>query len=85
MAERPQLRARLDALFFHLYGLDEDDAAYILDQIPVLEKNERRERGKDLTRALIRVHYRAVATCDRESKIAVDDNAESSSTNARVG
>ena len=44
-AERRQLRARLDALFFHLYGLDEDDAAYILDQFPVLEKNERREHA----------------------------------------
>ena len=40
-AERRQLRARLDALFFHLYGLDYNDTTDILDQFPVLEKNDR--------------------------------------------
>ncbi len=44
-AERRQLRARLDALYFHLYGLDEGDTAYVLDQFPVLEKNERKAHG----------------------------------------
>lgn len=29
--ERRQLRASLDAHFFHLYGLNRDAAAYILD------------------------------------------------------
>jgi len=29
------LLARLDALFFQLYGLNRDDAAYILDQFPI--------------------------------------------------
>jgi hypothetical protein len=28
--ERADLRAQLDAAFFHLYGLSRDDAAYIL-------------------------------------------------------
>ena len=28
--ERAQLRAELDAAYFHLYGLSRDDAAYIL-------------------------------------------------------
>ena len=70
-AERRQLRARLDALFFHLYGLDEDDAAYILDQFPVLEKNERREHGRYLTKELVLGHYRALAAGDTTSDIAV--------------
>ena len=70
-AERRQLRARLDALFFHLYGLDEDDAAYILDQFPVLEKNERREHDKYLTKQLVLGHYRALAAGDTTSDIAV--------------
>ncbi len=69
-AERRQLRARLDALFFHLYGLDEDDAAYILDQFPVLEKNERREHGKYLTRDLVLGHHRALAAGDTTAVIA---------------
>ena len=70
-AERRQLRARLDALFFHLYGLDEDDAAYILDQFPVLEKNERREHNRYLTKELVLGHYRALAAGDTTSDIAV--------------
>jgi hypothetical protein len=28
--------ARLDALFFHLYGISRDDAAYILEQFPIV-------------------------------------------------
>ena len=68
--ERRQLRARLDALFFHLYGLDEADAAYILDQFPVLEKNERREHDKYLTKELVLGHYRALAAGDTTSDIA---------------
>ena len=70
-AERRQLRARLDALFFHLYGLDEDDTAYILDQFPVLEKNERREHDRYLTKELVLGHYRALAAGDTTSDIAV--------------
>ena len=68
--ERRQLRARLDALFFHLYGLGEDDTAYILDQFPVLEKNERREHNRYLTKELVLGHYRALAAGDTTSDIA---------------
>ena len=34
--ERRHLRARLDALYFHLYGLSRDDAAYIMDTFPIV-------------------------------------------------
>ena len=34
--ERRHLRARLDALYFHLYGLSRDDAGYILDTFPIV-------------------------------------------------
>ena len=40
---------------------DEDAAAYILDQFPVLEKNERREHGRYLSKELVLGHYRALA------------------------
>jgi hypothetical protein len=29
-AERPELRAELDAVYFNLYGISRDDAIYIL-------------------------------------------------------
>ena len=71
-AERRQLRARLDALYFHLYGLDEDDTAYILDQFPVLEKNERKAHGRYLTKDLVLGYHRALAAGDTESEIRLD-------------
>ena len=71
-AERRQLRARLDALYFHLYGLDEDAAAYILDQFPVLEKNERKAHGRYLTKELVLGHYRALAAGDTAAEIRLE-------------
>lgn len=37
---RAQIRAELDGIFAHLYGLSRDDFAYILDTFEVLKKNE---------------------------------------------
>ncbi len=70
VAERRQLRSRLDALYFHLYGLNKDDAGYILDQFPVLEKNERREFGHYLTKQLVLGQYRALAAGDTAAVIS---------------
>ena len=68
-AERRQLRARLDALYFHLYGLSEADAEHVLDQFPVLEKNDRAEHGRYLTKELVLGHYRALAQGDAAAQI----------------
>ena len=68
-AERRQLRARLDALYFHLYGLSESDAEHVLDQFPVLEKNDRSEHGRYLTKELVLGHYRALAQGDSAAQI----------------
>ena len=40
--ERRHLRARLDALYFHLYGLDHDDADYVLGTFPIVAGRTRR-------------------------------------------
>ena len=57
--ERRHLRARLDALYFHLYGLSKDDAGYILDTFPIVRR-ERREGVRQLPhqRAHPRLHER---------------------------
>ena len=65
-AERWQLRARLDALFCHLDGL-EDEASYVLDQFHVLAKNERKQFGQYLTKQISLGHYKALAAGDAES------------------
>ena len=39
------LRAEIDALVAHLYGLTRDEFAYILDTFPVLKKHDVRDFG----------------------------------------
>ena len=43
--ERAKLRAEIDALIAHLYGLERDEFAYILDTFPVLKKYDERDFG----------------------------------------
>jgi hypothetical protein len=40
-----QVMAALDALFFHLYGLGHDDAAYILDAFPIVRDQDTKAFG----------------------------------------
>ena len=37
---RAQLRAELDACFFHLYGLDRDDTEYVLGTFPIANRKD---------------------------------------------
>ncbi len=39
-AERAQLRAELDAAYFHLYGLDREGVDYVLDQFQGVVKED---------------------------------------------
>ena len=57
--ERRHLRARLDALYFILYGITaEDDVCYILSTFPIVERKDRAaHEGVYLTAELI-VHYK---------------------------
>ncbi len=65
-AERRHLRARLDALYFHLYGItDEDDIRYILSTFPIVERKDRAAYdGVYLTAELILWYFRALAAGD---------------------
>ena len=48
------MRARLDALYFILYGLDQDDAAYVMDSFPITRRNdEQAHHGVYVTKELI--------------------------------
>ena len=58
---RFQLRCEIDAAFFHMYGISRDDAAYILDTFPVLERSEEREHGEYRTKRVVLETYDALA------------------------
>ena len=51
--DRTQRMARLDALFMHLYGLDEADADYILSTFPIVREQDMNAQGRFRTRELI--------------------------------
>ena len=69
--ERRHLRARLDALYFHLYGLSRQDAAYILDTFPIVRRHDKAAFGNYRTKAMILAYYNALAAGDTSTDVAV--------------
>ena len=69
--ERRHLRARLDALYFHLYGLSRDDAGYVLDTFPIVRREDEKAFGHYRTRALILAYMNALAAGDTEIVVTV--------------
>ena len=68
--ERRHLRARLDALYFHLYGLSRDDADYILSTFPIVQREDEAEFGTYRTRSLILAYMSAFTAGDTEIRVA---------------
>ena len=48
--DRRTRMAALDGLFMHLYGLSEDDAAYILDTFPIVREQDTAAFGRHRTK-----------------------------------
>ena len=69
--ERCHLRARLDALYFHLYGLSRADAEYVLDTFPIVRREDEAAFGKYRTRAMTLAYMNALAAGDTETRVAV--------------
>ena len=69
--ERRHLRARLDALYFHLYGITRDDAAYILSTFPIVQREDHTRFGTYRTRNLILAYMNALTAGDTETVVAV--------------
>ncbi len=69
--ERRHLRARLDALYFHLYGLSRDDAGYILDTFPIVRREDNKAFGRYRTREMILAYMNALDAGDTETVMDV--------------
>ena len=69
--ERRHLRARLDALYFHLYGLSREDAAYVLDTFPIVRRQDVSAFGRYRTRDMALAYMNALAAGDVETRVAV--------------
>ncbi|MGZ3119074.1 Eco57I restriction-modification methylase domain-containing protein [Streptomyces sp. H62] len=60
-ARREIIRAELDALFFHLYGISREDADYILDTFPIVRRKDEAKYGSYRTKELILAEYDRMA------------------------
>ncbi|WP_435189634.1 Eco57I restriction-modification methylase domain-containing protein [Streptomyces sp. bgisy126] len=58
---RATIRAELDALFFHLYGITREDTAYILNTFNVTRDNDIKAHGEYRTKNLILAEYDRMA------------------------
>ena len=67
--ERRHLRARLDALYFLLYGLSRDDADYVLSTFPIVRKDDEKRFGAYRTRDLVLAYMNALDAGDTETVV----------------
>jgi hypothetical protein len=58
---RVLIRAELDGVFFHLYGLDVEDVDYVMETFPVVKRRDEEKYGHYRTKALILDAYRRIA------------------------
>ena len=65
--ERMHLRARLDALYFMLYGISRDDADYILSTFPIVRREDETQHGRFITRDLILAYMNSLEAGDTET------------------
>ena len=69
--ERRHLRARLDALYFHLYGLSREDASYVLDTFPIVRREDEAQFGNYRTKRMILAYMNALTAGDTDTVVAV--------------
>ena len=65
---RALIRAELDSAYFHLYAVDRDDAAYILDTFPILKRKDEAKCGEYRTKRLTLEMYDRMAEAMRTGK-----------------
>lgn len=69
--DRRHRMARLDALYFNLYGLSRDEAAYVLDTFPIVRENDEAAFGRYRTKELVLGYMNALAAGDIASVLAL--------------
>ena len=65
---RALIRAEIDALMFHLYGIGRSDVEYILDTFERIGKDDIKQWGEYRTKRLILERYDAMAEADRNGQ-----------------
>jgi len=67
---RLRLRAKLDAVYFSLYGItDRDDIRYVYSTFPIIEREETATHGRYLSRDLCLAYLNALTAGDPDADI----------------
>jgi hypothetical protein len=56
------MRAELDALYFHLYGIPRDDVDYIMETFPIVKRKDIQQHGTYRTKGTVLSIYDTMAT-----------------------
>jgi len=59
------MRSELDAAYFHLYGIEREDADYIMETFPIVKRKDVERYGSFRTKELILQVYDAMAEAIR--------------------
>ena len=69
-ARRLNLRAKLNAVYFHLYGVtDRDDVRYIYSTFPIVEGHETSAYGRYVSRDLCLAYMNALTAGEPDADI----------------
>ena len=63
--------ARLDALYFSLYGLSRDEASYVLDTFPIVREQDEAQFNRYRTKDLVIGYMNALAAGDAQTVLAL--------------
>jgi len=55
------IRCEIDAMYFHLYGINRDDADYIMETFPIVRRKDEQKYGEYCTKRVILECYDAMA------------------------
>ena len=69
--DRRHLRARLDALYFHLYGLSREDAGHVLETFPIVRRDDEKRFGTFRTKEMVLAYMNALAAGDVGVRVGV--------------
>ena len=67
--DRRHRRARLDALYFMLYGLTDDEVTHVLEAFPIVRQKDEAQFGRYRTLDLILGYLRALRAGDTETTV----------------
>ncbi|MBW2149370.1 MAG: N-6 DNA methylase [Deltaproteobacteria bacterium] len=62
------IRCELDAIYFHLYGVERDDVDYIMETFPIVKRKDEQKYGEYRTKRVILECYDAMAEAMRKGR-----------------